>query len=64
MPGKGNFVPDSLSRIYQIPFSSLSDFKLLEKLQTEEEEELKTKSGEKVEFSGKLAKVLRPDTKV
>lgn len=62
MPGKGFFFfADSLLRICEIQFSTLTDSELWAKLQTEEE--LKAILNGKVEFSGKLDKVQMPDAK-
>ncbi|GBO18941.1 Transposon Ty3-G Gag-Pol polyprotein [Araneus ventricosus] len=60
LPGKGNVVADTLSRICEIQFSSLSDLELWANLQ-ETDEELRSILEGNAKFSGNLVKVQMPD---
>ncbi|GBN07811.1 Transposon Tf2-11 polyprotein [Araneus ventricosus] len=60
LPGKGNVVADTLSRICEIQFSSLYDLELWANLQ-ETDEELRSILEGNAKFSGNSVKVLMPD---
>ena len=62
LPGKGNTVADTLSRISEIEFLSIEDVKVWEKLQAEDEELKAILSGDKV-CEGRLTQVQMPDAK-
>lgn len=61
VPGKGNIVADGLSRIAEIQFTTLDDWKLWEKYQSEDEELNEILKGKR-KFSGNLVKVKIPDS--
>ncbi|GBM19177.1 hypothetical protein AVEN_79892-1 [Araneus ventricosus] len=60
LPGKGNVVADTLSRICEIQFSSLSDLELWA-IHQETDEELRSILEGNAKFSGNLVKVQMPD---
>ncbi|GBN08275.1 hypothetical protein AVEN_12399-1 [Araneus ventricosus] len=60
LPGKGNVVADTLSRICEIQFSSLSDSELWTNLQ-ETDEELRLILEGNAKCSGNLVKMQMPD---
>ncbi|GBN62204.1 Transposon Ty3-G Gag-Pol polyprotein [Araneus ventricosus] len=63
VPGKESVVADSLSRVCEIQFSSLSDLKLWESSQNSDPE-LKGILEGKIKFSGDLVKVQMPDSEI